>query len=56
MKMDAIKHWIAEHEGDRFVVLDDDSLDVPNLVKTNPQIGLAPENSEKAIEILNSNE
>ena len=53
MKEDALKHWIAEHKGDRFVVLDDDSLDVPNLVKTKPQIGLTPDNSEKAICILN---
>ena len=53
MKEDALKHWIVSHEKERFVVLDDDNLDVPNLVKTNPQVGLTRENSEKAICILN---
>lgn len=52
MKLDAIKHWIAEHEGDRFVVLDDDNLDVPNLVKTKPQEGLTRNDAELAIKIL----
>ena len=52
MKLDAIKHWIAEHEGDWFVVLDDDNLDVPNLVKTKPQEGLTRNDAELAIKIL----
>lgn len=52
MKLDAIKHWIAEHEGDRFVVLDDDNMDVPNLVKTKPQEGLTRNDAELAIKIL----
>lgn len=52
MKLDAIKHWITEHEGDRFVVLDDDNLDVPNLVKTKPQEGLTRNDAELAIKIL----
>lgn len=52
MKLDAIKHWIAKHEGDRFVVLDDDNLDVPNLVKTKPQEGLTRNDAELAIKIL----
>lgn len=53
MKLDAMKQWISEHEGDRFVVLDDDNLDVRNLVKTKPQEGLTREDAELAIEILN---
>lgn len=52
MKLDAIKYWISEHEGDRFVILDDDNLDVPNLVKTKPQEGLTRNDAEMAIRIL----
>lgn len=53
MKEEAIKHWISAHEGDRFVVLDDDNLDVPNLIKTKPQEGLTREDARMAIKILN---
>jgi len=53
-KRDAIKQWILEHEGDRFVVLDDDNLNVPNQILTNPQTGLVMSDAEKAIEVLNS--
>lgn len=52
-KRDAIKRWILEHEGDRFVVLDDDNLNVPNQVLTNPQTGLVMSDAEKAISIFN---
>ena len=51
-KEDAIKHWISAHEKDSFVVLDDDNLDIPNLIKTRPQDGLTKEDAKKAIEIL----
>ncbi len=53
MKGDAMKHWISNHEDDSFVVLDDDNLDVPHLIKTKPRDGLTMENAEKAIKILN---
>lgn len=54
MKEEAMKHWISTHEKDSFIVLDDDNLDIPNLVKTNPQVGLSREDAEKAILLLNS--
>lgn len=38
---------------DSLVVLDDENLDVPHLIKTKPQDGLIMENAEKAIKILN---
>lgn len=53
-KRDAIKQWILEHWGDRFVILDDDNLNVPNQVLTNPQTGLVMSDAEKAIQLLNS--
>lgn len=56
MKSDAMRHWISTHEGDRFAVLDDDDLDVPNLVRTKPQEGLTREDAEMAIKILNEYE
>ncbi len=56
MKLDAMKRWISEHEEDSFVVLDDDNLDVPHLVKTKPQVGLTLEDAKKAVMILNDND
>lgn len=53
MKEDAMKHWISSHEKDSFVVLDDDNLDVPNLIRTRPQDGLTRNDAEKAIKLLN---
>lgn len=52
-KVDAMKLWISAHETDIFVILDDDSLEVPNLIKTRPQDGLTLEDAEKAISLLN---
>lgn len=56
MIVDALKHWTSSHEEDRFVVLDDDILDVPNLIKTKPQEGLTLEDAKKAVKILNDND
>lgn len=56
MKVDAMKHWISTHKEDRFVVLDDDNLDVPNLIKTKPQEGLTLHDAKKAVKILNDND
>ena len=51
-KADAIKQWLKDNPCGHFAVLDDDNLDVPNLVKTNPSTGLTEEDAEKIIKIL----
>ena len=51
-KADAIKQWLKDNPCGHFAILDDDNLDVPNLVKTNPSMGLTEEDAEKIIKIL----
>ena len=52
-KRDALEAWITAHPDDRFVILDDADLRLPNQVRTNPDTGLTMDDARKAIEILN---
>ena len=52
-KEDAIGQWLSIHKEDKFVILDDSELGFPNLVKTNPTVGLTKKDARKAIKILN---
>ena len=53
-KTDEIKHVIGDFDCDitKFVVLDDASLELENLVKTDFWFGVQQEHIEKAVEIL----
>lgn len=46
------KNYILPEEKLHFAVLDDSKLEVPNLLKTNPYIGLTEEEVEKIIKVL----
>ncbi len=50
-----IDHWLAEHEVDNFVILDDDSFDITqyhNFVRTEHELGLTVQNILTAKKIL----
>ena len=52
-KEKAIEEWIQRHPSDKYVILDDDWLGLPNQVKTDIRIGLTRTKAEEAITILN---
>ena len=52
-KKGAIEHWIKQHPDDRYVILDDVDLELPNQIRIDPYTGLADEDAEKAIFMLN---
>lgn len=54
-KVDAIKQWLNDNPYEQFVVLDDSSLDIPNLIKTDPFSGLSQKDVDKSIVFLNTN-
>jgi len=53
-KKEAIEHWIKQHTGDRYVILDDADLGLDYQIRTDPYIGLVEEDAEKAIKLLNT--
>lgn len=55
-KVDAIKQWLKDHPCERFIVLDDSLLDIPNLIKSNPRSGLSKKDADNGIELLNKKE
>lgn len=48
-----ILDWIEQHKPDKFVVLDDLPLKVPNLIRPDPGRGLRPHDISRAVEVLN---
>jgi len=52
-KKTAIQRWIKQHPEDRYIILDDKDLELPNQIKTDPLIGLVKKDAEKAILIFN---
>lgn len=55
-KRDAIVAWIADHQDDRYVILDAEDLRLQNQIRTDPEVGLTQENAQKAIAILNKDD
>ena len=55
-KKGAIKHWIKKHLGDKWVILDDIELGLPNQVRTDSHTGLTDVNVQQAINLLNDDE
>ena len=54
-KAESIRHWIKRHAGDlvcRYVVIDDQPLEIDNLVQTDPTQGLTCNDVVKAYRIL----
>lgn len=51
-RREKILQWIEENKPDRYVILDDLALDLPNLIRPNPAIGLQPVHISQAMEIL----
>jgi hypothetical protein len=47
-----IQKYLEQYPVNQYVVLDDLSLNIPNLVQTDPTIGLTQSDAQKAIEIL----
>lgn len=54
-KKAAIEAWIRSHPDDRYVILDDATLRLPNHVKTNPDMGLTMKKALEAINVLSEN-
>ena len=52
MKRDVILEWISYHTEDKYVILDDQDLHLPNQIQTNLEVGLTSEDALKAISIL----
>ena len=52
VKRDAIAAWIAAHQQDKYVILDDADQRLGHQVKTDPETGLTMGDAEKAIRIL----
>jgi hypothetical protein len=55
-KKAAIEAWVKAHPDDRYVILDDADLRLPNQVRANPDTGLTMKMARKAIDILNADE
>jgi hypothetical protein len=51
-RREKILQWIEENKPDRYVILDDLPLDLPNLIRPNPAIGLQPVHISNAMEML----
>ena len=47
-----IQKYLEQYPVNQYVVLDDLSLNIPNLVQTDPTVGLTQSDAQKAIEIL----
>lgn len=54
-KKAAIEAWVRSHPDDRYVILDDADLRLPNQVKTNPDMGLTMKKALEAINVLSEN-
>ena len=48
----SIEKFIIQHDVKRYVVLDDEPIDIANLVKTNGDIGLTQLDCQKAFQLL----
>lgn len=54
-KVGEIMKTISDNNYDNYIVLDDENLDIPFLIKTNRYNGLSLNNVEQGIKILNKN-
>jgi len=51
-----IQEYLDTHKHARYAVVDDDFIDIPNFVQTNPDVGLTFTDAAMLITILNSKE
>ena len=48
-----IRKWLSDNNPEKYIILDDTAVRVPNLVRTNGSVGLNPYDIKRSLDILN---
>lgn len=52
-KGEAIEQWLADNHCEKYLILDDSDIGLPNSYRTNPSMGLTTEDAEHIVALLN---